>query len=400
MDPLLKSPRADPASREGERTRNQCNLRLRRHRHWFIVAPMPPADLTTSERGELSAAIRSAFYDAQRLEELLYYGEGLGVTLADVAPPAPLPGLVTSVIKWAEAEGKTPQLVEAAYKKVPGNTRLGAFYSRYKGSAQRQITRDTLERLTSSATRFQDPASWRDRMAAAEACVCCIVIDGQRTGTGALIGPGLVLTNYHVIEGSDWQKTRVEFDYQVGANGALIPSRFYPVSAAPLATSPWHKVDTQDPKPPAPPPDETALDFALLPVSGEPENTLLPTGRQRDVLPPPQPQPMLRAEMPLLILQHPKKAQPALAPGDLLPLKFAFDAVTDLNENDTRVRYRVNTEAGASGSPCFDPDWNLVALHHAGDPGNTIQAKYNEGIPIATIRKNLPRAVRSQLNWT
>jgi V8-like Glu-specific endopeptidase len=31
------------------------------------------------------------------------------------------------------------------------------------------------------------------------------------------------------------------------------------------------------------------------------------------------------------------------------------------------VRYAVNTEPGTSGSPVFDKDWRLVALHHLGD---------------------------------
>ena len=38
------------------------------------------------------------------------------------------------------------------------------------------------------------------------------------------------------------------------------------------------------------------------------------------------------------------------------------------NANNTRVRYRTNTEEGSSGAPCFDKDWELVALHHSGDP--------------------------------
>ncbi len=50
-----------------------------------------------------------------------------------------------------------------------------------------------------------------------------------------------------------------------------------------------------------------------------------------------------------------------------------------MNANQTRVRYRTNTETGSSGSPCFNSDWDLVALHHSGI------VKYNEGIPINCI---------------
>lgn len=32
------------------------------------------------------------------------------------------------------------------------------------------------------------------------------------------------------------------------------------------------------------------------------------------------------------------------------------------------IRYRTNTLPGSSGSPCFSQGWDLVALHHNGDP--------------------------------
>ena len=52
-------------------------------------------------------------------------------------------------------------------------------------------------------------------------------------------------------------------------------------------------------------------------------------------------------------------------------------------DDRTRVRYRTNTLTGSSGSPCFDVDWNFIALHHAGEPGT--EAKSNEGIPVDTL---------------
>jgi V8-like Glu-specific endopeptidase len=47
------------------------------------------------------------------------------------------------------------------------------------------------------------------------------------------------------------------------------------------------------------------------------------------------------------------------------------------------VSYKTNTDGGSSGSPCFDQDWNLVALHHSGDPNYALGP--NEGIPIDAI---------------
>ena len=48
---------------------------------------------------------------------------------------------------------------------------------------------------------------------------------------------------------------------------------------------------------------------------------------------------------PLLILQHPS--------GE--PLKVAFGQSDGLNANGTRLRHKVNTKLGSSGSPCLTP---------------------------------------------
>ena len=97
--------------------------------------------------------------------------------------------------------------------------------------------------------------------------------------------------------------------------------------------------------------------------------------------------------MAILIAQHP----------DGQPMKLALD--TDavdrakgfwLNAPGTRLRYATNTEGGSSGSPCFDFDWRLVALHHYGDPktnGTNLRkfGDYNQGVPIGVIRDRLTR---------
>lgn len=71
-----------------------------------------------------------------------------------------------------------------------------------------------------------------------------------------------------------------------------------------------------------------------------------------------------------------------------------------LLDSDARVlHYRTPTEPGSSGSPVFNDQWGLIALHHAGradmrklngKPG-TYEA--NEGISILAIRDALARAL-------
>jgi V8-like Glu-specific endopeptidase len=70
-------------------------------------------------------------------------------------------------------------------------------------------------------------------------------------------------------------------------------------------------------------------------------------------------------------------------------LGMDMDSILGENDNGTRLRYRTNTEHGSSGSPCFDCDWNLVALHHYGDPAYHKNPEFNQGIPIRAIRQLL-----------
>ena len=71
-------------------------------------------------------------------------------------------------------------------------------------------------------------------------------------------------------------------------------------------------------------------------------------------------------------------------------MQVAVDSsgVLGQNGNKTRVRYTTTTQPGSSGSPCFSADWQLVALHHSGDPkyAETKQADFNQGIPMTAIR--------------
>jgi S1-C subfamily serine protease len=57
--------------------------------------------------------------------------------------------------------------------------------------------------------------------------------------------------------------------------------------------------------------------------------------------------------------------------------------------SDKVVQYLTDTEAGSSGSPVFNSDWELVALHHSGgmlrEPGSSMKLMRNEGINIQLV---------------
>ena len=71
-----------------------------------------------------------------------------------------------------------------------------------------------------------------------------------------------------------------------------------------------------------------------------------------------------------------------------MQLALDLQAVIKVNGNGTRVQYRTNTLGGSSGAPCFNKDWELVAMHHSGDPNFAPlhHPEFNEGIPLAAIK--------------
>ena len=142
-----------------------------------------------------------------------------------------------------------------------------------------------------------------------------------------------------------------------------------------------------------PAPDE--LDYAIVRLDGTPGND--PVGAKASPNSPPRgwigvsEKPFaFNAQAPLMVLQHP----------DAAPLKLALEmnGIIGLNANRTRVRYTVNTEGGSSGSPCFSTDFQLVALHHAGDPNFAAGHKptFNQGIPFDAIVALLETAREAQ----
>ncbi|MGP3697582.1 trypsin-like serine peptidase [Rhodobacter sp. NSM] len=214
-----------------------------------------------------------------------------------------------------------------------------------------------------------DLAIWIDRLAAIRRQVCRIEIGRRAAGTGFLIGPAAVLTNWHVVAKAALAEAQCRFDYVMRADGTREAGSAVALAADPLACHAPPAPAEMTEHPEDPPPAAGELDFALLRLAE-------PVG-ERGWLRLPDAPPDLPPGSPLLIVQHPDGA----------PMKLAMDtqSVIGANANGTRVRYRTNTENGSSGSPVFTMDWDPVLLHHYGDPAWGAP-RFNQGVPLDRIR--------------
>jgi hypothetical protein len=256
-------------------------------------------------------------------------------------------------------------------------------------AARRRPSQGALEGLVRPRLRIMNMELWRAREASVQAQVCRIDVGMTQKGTGFLVGPDLVLTNYHVltsvINRQDAAATvRCVFDFRRLEDGTVNQGRAVKLSNDWLvAKAPPSQAEIEDrPNEALPTPDE--LDFALLRLEEQFGTAPVATAAAgpRSWVKLPSLQPPLPTGAPIIIVQHP----------DSEPISFALDtnAVLNLNSNGTRVRYATNTEPGSSGSPCFDFDWSLVALHHMGDP-NWRNPTFNEGVPIGLIAERIAK---------
>jgi len=178
-------------------------------------------------------------------------------------------------------------------------------------------------------------------------------------GSGSMVSPRLLLTNHHVINSyARAQNSVAEFDLYDSAPGvpsAAVTFRFRPEDCF-----------VADP----------TLDYALVAV--EPENAAGVALRSRGWL-------GVRGDLPaplkkqrVNILQHPQARAMEAAIRD----NEVSDILGDF------VHYLTDTEPGSSGSPVFDDEWTLTALHHSSVPGD-VGWVANEGILLSAIVAHL-----------
>ncbi|WP_160146266.1 trypsin-like peptidase domain-containing protein [Dictyobacter aurantiacus] len=335
-------------------------------------------------------ALKDAYRTREKLKRMLriYCGKKLEeISLANT-----LLDLVSDVMDTAESEGWFDQLLLGAHRMTPGNQPLFVVVQQL-GLLPTVTAVSRPEAIIREANVFIDLAVWNTRLSEAEFRVCRIETPHAQ-GSGFLIGPDLVLTNYHVL--GHYLKApsvypadiRIRFDHKKLANGKVLDGKTLRLAQDWFvdASQPSSLDDVSHSLTQLPAVDE--LDYAIVRLSQSIGNEEL-SGKGR-------PNARKRGWFNLSEL-HSTALISSLTPGASLfilqyphgsPLMLAFDtnSIIQMNANQTRVRYRTNTMPGSSGAPGFNQMMDLVCLHRGGTQDAHSSMRYNEGIPIVSIR--------------
>ena len=187
--------------------------------------------------------------------------------------------------------------------------------------------------------------------------VAHITLSDGGLATGFLISSDVLLTNWHVFgERKCAQGAKIRFNYQNDLNGNFLPTDEYECDSDSLKTN-------------------ESLDYAIVTVKGSP-------GMKWGFL---KLKPIdIQLEDKVNIIQHPAGGPKEIAMND--------NEVQYVDE--TIVQYITDTLPGSSGSPVFNDNWQVIALHHSGgnipEPSTNSIHFRNEGIKIGAIIKDLP----------
>ncbi len=220
-----------------------------------------------------------------------------------------------------------------------------------------------LERIVNTPD-FVDIRYLEGGVAAARAVCRVRIRDGAGRvvghGTGSLVSPRLLLTNHHVLESAQVAAaSAAEFDFQDGLDGQPLQPRL-------LALDPGAFFVADEER-----------DFALVALRAS-ERDAVAFGFN----------PLVEAEGKAVIgefvtiVQHPR--------GEKKQVSLRENRIVDLPESF--MHYEADTEPGSSGSPVFNDQWEVVALHHASVPAperSELGGFVNEGIRISRILRFL-----------
>ncbi len=209
------------------------------------------------------------------------------------------------------------------------------------------------------------PISFLERGLDMSKSVARVVLANGDCGSGFLTSNNLIITNNHVIPSERAaQSAVVEFNYQktiADLNARIQPYHLAPANG--FATSPTE--------------DQGGDDWTAVRLDGK-------ANEKWGALQLQQVTPKIQDEV--IIIQHPG--------GGPKQIAMSHNTIVFVNEN--RLQYLTDTMEGSSGSPVFNTEWQVVALHHKGgiiqEPGTKLRVFRNQGVHINAVIAGLNTA--------
>lgn len=256
--------------------------------------------------------------------------------------------------QWKRAEPDTERFRRFAAKRIQSLTRSGA------------------ESMQGNSLDFQ-PASFLSEGAMVRRAVAYVEASFgtvSTTGSGFMISPRLFITNQHVLPNAKAALgATITFDHELDEMGRPRPVTSFTLDPGTFALFS----------------NEVELDYAVIAVGSRVSGpgTLdefgycaLSNAPDKHAI-----------GMSTNIIQHPLGQRKLISiRNNLLVVRTA-----------TTLLYETDTQVGSSGSPVFNDDWEVVALHHYGEPflrkvddnGKPVPAEVNEGIRISALVEDL-----------
>jgi endonuclease G, mitochondrial len=344
-------------------------------------------NLSNNDRKQLRETIESTYSDPDDLK--IFVREELNENLAVVAGSGKHDYVIFTLIQWAIAKGYVEKLILALAKDNPDRPDILRFCALVL--RERVILNDSRDSILDKSARDIEPINWegidvlseelelflpkqftfeadvgnlRQGLELADAvCKITFVDRPTESGTGVLIAPGFVLTNHHVLSSQAGanlnaitQSARFEFGYvSTRSGGAAHTSIMMAAGKESVVAFSWIQ----------------ELDYALIQLAPSADFVIKPVPCNTTV--------QLFPRSPLNILQHPE--------GEEMKVSLSNNGVVKINEEKGLVLYANPTKGGSSGSPCFDNDWKLVALHHKAM--QTSFGSIREGILFSAIHRHI-----------
>jgi V8-like Glu-specific endopeptidase len=212
----------------------------------------------------------------------------------------------------------------------------------------------TLEKIIGAKSTLVPITYLELGLARARSVVRVRLQDGS-AGSGFVTADNILITNHHVLPSAEAaQSSVIEFNYQQTVAGLDAPKE-----EARLLPDAFFRTKKED-------------DWSAVKIDGDPSAKWGALAMDKA---------KIKVGDPVNIIQHPGGG----------PKQISLFANVVVFAGDRRIQYLTDTLPGSSGSPVFDAQWNLVALHHSGgwltEPNAASKTTYyrNEGISIERI---------------